>query len=247
VSEWIGLLRSLVVYWRPGRQRGLRRLYAQFVSDGDLVFDVGAHLGDRSAAFAALGARVVAFEPQPHIARWLRLILARNARIEVRQEAVGARPGVEWLAISRRTPTVSSLSRMWREGVTRDHPGFGAVQWERSAEVPVVTLDALIASHGVPSFCKIDVEGYESEVLAGLTTALRALSFQFVASQIDLAVSCVRQLAELGAYRFNVVLGEGREFELAQWVGPEELVTWLVEGAAGASSGDVYARLDSTL
>ena len=54
MRTWIGLARSLFVYWRPGRQRGLRRLYAPFVCAGDLVFDVGAHLGDRSAAFAAI-------------------------------------------------------------------------------------------------------------------------------------------------------------------------------------------------
>jgi hypothetical protein len=114
VSEWLGLLRSLVVYWRPGRQRGLRRLYGSLVHEGDLVFDVGAHLGDRSAAFAALGARVVALEPQPRIARWLQRIVGRNERIVVREAAVGARVGRERLAISRRTPTVSTLSESWR-------------------------------------------------------------------------------------------------------------------------------------
>jgi FkbM family methyltransferase len=114
VSEWIGLLRSLVVYWRPGRQRGLRRLYGTLVHDGDLVFDVGAHLGDRAAAFAALGARVVAIEPQPRIARWLQRIVGNNERIVVREAAVGARVGRERLAISRRTPTVSTLSESWR-------------------------------------------------------------------------------------------------------------------------------------
>ena len=72
----IGLARSLAVYYGiPGRQRRLRALYGQFVRPGDLVFDIGAHLGNRTRAFAALGCRVVAVEPQPHVARMLRTLV----------------------------------------------------------------------------------------------------------------------------------------------------------------------------
>ena len=245
-QEWMGIVRSLVVYWRPGRQRGLRRLYAPFVREGDVVFDVGAHLGDRAAAFAALGARVVALEPQPRVARWLRRLVGRNPRIEVRTEAVGAKPGTARLAISGRNPTVSSMSESWREGVLHANPGFRGVTWERSVEVPVVTLDELIESYGAPSFCKIDVEGYEAAVLAGLSLPLAALSFEFVAGGLDAASACVRRLAELGTYRFNAVLGEGRSFVLPGWVSGHEILAWLAAGAGGASSGDVYARLEAT-
>jgi FkbM family methyltransferase len=245
VSEWIGLIRSLIVYWRPGRQRGLRRHYAEFVSDGDLVFDVGAHLGDRSMAFAALGARVIALEPQPRIARWLHRLAGRHERIVVRAEAVGARPGVAPLAISRRNPTVSTLSESWRATVASGNPGFDAVRWDESVEVPVVTLDGLIDSYGVPSFCKIDVEGYEAEVLAGLSQPLAALSVEFVSGQLEVATACVQRLRELGAYRFNAVRGEGRAFVFETWVGADRMLLWLEAGAAGASSGDMYAVLEA--
>ena len=244
MSEWIGLVRSLIVYWRPGRQRGLRRLYAAFVHEGDLVFDVGAHLGDRSAAFAALGARVIALEPQPRIARWLRRLVGSNRRIVVRMEAVGARTGTAHIAISRRTPTVSTMSESWRTNAERVNPGFRGVRWESSIEVPVVTLDGLIESYGTPTFCKIDVEGYEAEVLSGLSQPLAALSVEFVAGHLGVAADCVRRLGQLGAYRFNVVAGEARRFELETWRSPEDMLGWLELGAGGISSGDIYARLD---
>ena len=242
LSESIGLARSLVVYWRPGRQRGLRRLYGPFVREGDLVFDVGAHVGDRAAAFAALGARVVALEPHPRLAGWLRRTVGRNGRVVVRAEAVGARPGTGRLAVSRLTPTVSTMSESWRAGVTEVHPGFRSVRWEAEVEVPVVTLDALIESYGVPSFCKIDVEGYESEVLAGLSQPLAGLSVEFVAGQLDTACACLRRLEHLGAYDFNVILGEKRTFLFDEWLTPEAALEWLGGGAGGASSGDLYAR-----
>ncbi|MCH7992090.1 MAG: FkbM family methyltransferase [Gemmatimonadetes bacterium] len=243
-SEWVGLIRSLIVYWRPGRQRGLRRLYAPLVHEGDLVFDVGAHLGDRAAAFAALGARVIALEPQPRIARCLRRIVGRNERITVRAEAVGAAVGRARLAISRRTPTMSTLSAAWRESLGEPTSAFRDVRWEDSVEVPVVTLDTLIEMFGRPSFCKIDVEGYEAEVLAGLSHPVPGLSVEFVSGQLDRASACINRISELGAYRFNLVLGEGRDFVFETWEGADIVLAYLAAGAGGASSGDIYARLD---
>lgn len=243
MREWLGLLRSLVVYWRPGRQRGLRRLYRPFVSPGDLVFDVGAHLGDRTAAFAALGARVVALEPQPRVAAWLRRIVGGKEGVTVREEAVGRTPGIARLAVSRRTPTVSTLADEWRSELTASEPGFRDVRWDGEIEVSVTTLDALIETYGAPSFCKIDVEGWEAEALAGLSRPVPGLSFEFVAGQLDVAVSAVRRLGELGRYAFNAVAGEGRTFLLGSWLSAEETVGWLEAGAEGVSSGDLYARL----
>lgn len=243
VAEWLGLLRSFLIYWRPGRQRGLRRLYAPLVGEDDLVFDVGAHLGDRSIAFAGLGARVVALEPQPAVARWLRWIVHNNGRITVRAEAVGREAGVARMAVSRRTPTVSTMSGRWRGRVSGDNPGFRRVRWDDTVEVPVVTLDTLIETYGTPDFCKIDVEGHEPEVLAGLSRPVPALSVEFVAGDLAATALCIRRLQELGAYRFNIVLGESREFFWPQWQEPEAVIAWLGEGGAGASSGDVYARL----
>lgn len=242
MAEWLGLLRSFLVYWRPGRQRGLRRLYAPLVREGDLVFDVGAHLGDRSFAFAALGAKVVAFEPQPNVARWLRRIVRDDPRITVREEAVGRENGTARLTISRRNPTVSTMSGRWRGRVTDANPGFRKVRWDETVEVPVVTLDALIEKYGTPSFCKIDVEGHEPEVLAGLTKPVSAVSVEFVAGDLVATALCVRRLSDLARYEFNVVLGEGRDFLWTRWQAPEAVIVWLGEGAAGASSGDVYAR-----
>ena len=243
MREWLGLLRSFVVYWRPGRQRGLRRLYRPLVDPGDLVFDIGAHLGDRSVAFAALGARVVALEPQPRIAAWLRRLAARNGRITVRPEAVGRAAGTARLAISQRTPTVSTLADRWRARIPAANASFRRVRWERFQDVPVTTLDALIEQYGLPGFCKIDVEGYEAEVLAGLSRPLPRLSIEFVSGCLDVAAACVQRLEALASYEFNAVAGEGRRFVFETWVPGSRLLAWLDAGADGVSSGDVYARL----
>ncbi len=243
VGDAWGLLCSLIVYRRPGRQRGLRRLYRPMVQPGDLVFDVGAHLGDRSVAFAALGCRVVAFEPQPRVAAWLRRLVGRDQRITVRAEAVGRAAGTATLAISHRHPTVATLATEWTRTIPAVNRSFRNVRWDVTVEVPVVTLDALIEAYGQPSFCKIDVEGHEAEVLAGLSRPVRGLSIEFVAGALDVAIDCVRRLEVLGRYQFNAVPGERRRFEFDDWVTGDRITEWIRAGAAGIPSGDLYARL----
>lgn len=244
MRELFGLARSLWLYRRPGRQRGLRRLYAPFVGPDDLVFDIGAHVGDRSLAFAGLGGRVVALEPQPMLAAWLRRNLGGHARIELVEQAVGAEPGVAELQVSRATPTVSSLNTGWTQSIGARNRGFSRVRWDRRVEVPVTTLDRLIEDHGCPRFCKIDVEGHEAEVLAGLSQPVPALSVEFVAGALEVARACVDRLAELGDYRFDFVIGERREFEWREWRPADAVREWLADGADGVASGDLYARLD---
>lgn len=238
----LGLLRSLVVYWRPGRQRGLRRLYAPFVEPGDLVFDVGAHMGDRTAAFAGLGARVVALEPQPAVLPWLRRLVGGRTGVTIVDAAVGRQEGSASLAVSRAHPTVSTLAERWRKRLPEENPTFSGVRWEGRVEVTVTTLDALIREHGLPRFCKIDVEGHEAEVLAGLSQPLEALSVEFVAGGLHVALACVERLRALGDYRFNAIPGEERDFLFPAWLPAEEMEAWLHSGAGGASSGDLYAR-----
>lgn len=242
IGRLVGFVRSWIVYRRPGRLRGLRRLYRPFVEPGDLVFDVGAHLGDRTAAFASLGARVVAFEPQPEFARWMRRLEGSTEGVVVRECAVGPEPGTARLAVSARHPTLATLAHDWRERVGRENPTFSHVEWDDTIEVPVTTLAAAIDEFGVPAFCKIDVEGFEADVLAGLDRPVPALSLEFVAGTLDVARRCVERLEVLGRWEYQVVLGEGRRFHLDDWTGAREILRWFDAGADGASSGDLYAR-----
>lgn len=237
----IGLVRSLWIYRRPGRLRGLLALYRPFVPEDGLVFDVGAHLGDRTRAFRRLGARVVALEPQPAMMRWLQRFHGRDGKIVLLEQAAGAQSGRARLALSESHPSVATVSAGWRAQVSGGHDGFSAVRWDHTIEVPVTTLDALIDEHGRPDFCKIDVEGHEAEVLAGLSAPLPALSVEFVSGALDRTQACLDRLAALGRYRYNAVAGEQRRFLWPDWKQPEAVADWLAAGADGLPSGDLYA------
>jgi FkbM family methyltransferase len=216
-------------------------LNAAFVGAGGLAFDVGAHVGDRTASFLRLGARVVALEPQPAVFRALRLIHGREPRAVLRREAVGARAGEIGMRVNSANPTVSTASGAF-VAAAASADGWSGEVWDRTIRVPVTTLDALMAEHGRPDFVKIDVEGHELEVLRGLSAPVPALSFEFTMIQRDLAFACLDRLGELGRFEFNVSLGEEHWLLHGTWIGASELR----DGIAGlpdmANSGDVYAR-----
>lgn len=238
----IGLARSLTIYHAiPGRQRRMRRLYGAFVSPGDLVFDIGAHAGNRTRALAGLGCRVVALEPQPDFAGLLRRMFARSPRVTVVEAAVGREAGYAQLVISQRNPTVTTLSSSWRDARASD-PAFAGVDWNRSLRVPVTTLDALIGQFGMPAFVKIDVEGGEPDVLAGLPQAIAAVSFEYLPQALHLVEACVARLAALDGYLFNWSPGETFSFASPRWVTGPELLAALARPDARRTSGDVYAR-----
>ncbi|HEY2135922.1 MAG TPA: FkbM family methyltransferase, partial [Xanthobacteraceae bacterium] len=178
-----GVARSLFIYYGNRRHgAAMDRLYWGFVKPGDLVFDAGAHVGDRVAAFRRLAARVVAIEPQPALVRTLRLLYGRDASVVIEPVALGEAAGTVELRLNIDNPTVSTASAEF-VAAAQGAPGWDGQAWTGRVTVPVTTLDALVARHGVPAFIKIDVEGFEAQVLAGLTRPVAALSFEFTTIQ----------------------------------------------------------------
>ncbi len=239
-----GVIRSLRIYYGDrGRRAAMDRLYGQFVRPGDLVFDIGAHVGDRIAAFRRLGARVVAVEPQPALVKMLRLLYGRDRAVVIEPVAVGGGTGTVALKLNLDNPTVSTASDDFVRAAD-GAPGWEGQAWTRTIDVPLTTLDALIAKHGMPAFIKIDVEGFEGVVLAGLTKAPAGLSFEFTTIQREVAGDCIARCAALGYRRFQAALGESQTFVHAQWLTADEMARWLAALPVEANSGDVYAVLD---
>ena len=243
LRRWYGVARSALIYYgNPLKRRRARVLYGQFVRPGALCFDIGAHLGNRIGHFRALGARVVALEPQPALMRILRLLYRTDPGVTLIEAAAGGAPGTAPLFVPAANPTVASLSPGWVAAVSRD-PDFRGMLWRERAIVAVTTLDALIAEHGMPDFCKIDVEGFESEVLKGLTHPIAALSVEYVRATLDIALEAVTRLSALGRYHFNLSPGESMRLAAPDWCSAREIVERLKALSANHGSGDVYACL----
>jgi len=237
------IARSLRIYYGDRKRAAkMDRLYARFVGRGDLAFDVGAHVGDRTASFRRLGARVVVIEPQPAFVKILKLLYGRTPHVAIVASAVGRNSGTTELMINPGNPTVSTASKNFISAA-RDAPGWQAQSWTKIISVPVTTLDTLIARHGIPAFIKIDVEGFEAEALAGLTQPVKALSFEFTTIQRDVARDCIERCVALGFTRFNSALGESQTMEHPDWIDGGAMARWLTELPQAANSGDIYATL----
>ena len=189
-------------------------IYERYLKPDDLVFDIGANVGLRTAVFLAMGLRVVAVEPQPDC---LAQIDERAIRVEA---AAGAGAG---RATMRCCSSQNYLSTLNPEMVA-----LQPADYDHEIQVDVVTLDWLIDAYGEPAFAKIDVEGYELEVLQGLSRPLAALSFEvhpFDPGKID---ACLARLHELGDYR--LAYSDRESFELGPWTGEVGMF------------GDIYAE-----
>lgn len=240
-SQVVGISRSLWQYHAsPARAQRMRAFYQPLVSADGLVFDVGAHVGDRTRAFRALGAEVVAVEPQPAAFRCLKWLFAPSRRVHLVNAAVSDSEGEITLKINLANPTVSTASAAFVAAADGAH-GWADQRWEETRTVPATTLDALIARFGTPDFIKIDVEGFEETVLAGLSQPVAALSFEFTTIQRPVAFHCIERLEALGAYRYNLSLGESFAMEYERWLSADEIAKRIAALPHSVNSGDIYA------
>lgn len=231
------LLRPVVapLLYRLERPR-TTRLYATLIGPGDTAFDVGAAEGYHSDVLRRLGARVVAVEPRSEAATVLRRRFARTPSVSIVEAAASAAPGTAALHACPDDPELATIDLAGRlRGRYRGR------RWRPAVAVPVTTLAALAAEYGRPRFVKIDVEGVEKEVLAGLDRLPETLSFEFLAEELDAVRACVARLAELGPVRFDLSLYRRFRFHCGRWLQGDELVDVLCSLPENAC-GDVYAR-----
>lgn len=213
--------------------------YSQLISENSLCFDIGANYGNRSEAFLKLGAKVVAVEPQPKPLKFLKRKF--NRKIIIVDKAVGSKPGKSYLYISSAS-ALTSLSEEWIYKVKNGR--FKHENWDNKIEVKVTTLDSLISKYGRPDFCKIDVEGFEFEVLKGLTQPIKTISFEFTIPEfIEKAIECVNYLKQFGEIECNYSPGESLIFALEKWLSPEDFINIFKNLASqGIVDGDIYVK-----
>lgn len=238
-----GVVRSLHIYYGDRRRHAaMDRLYGRFIQPGDLVFDIGAHVGDRVGAFRRLGARVVAVEPQAALVRTLKLIYGRDRNVIIEATAVGRHKGTVALKLNIDNPTVTTASDDFIAAAVHA-PGWEGQAWAARADVPITTLDELIGRHGAPVFAKIDVEGFEAEALNGLTRPIAALSFEFTTIQRDVALAAIGRCAAIGYAAFDAALGESQTLVHGRWLCAPDIAGWLAALPTEVNSGDIYAVL----
>ncbi|HOZ86646.1 MAG TPA: FkbM family methyltransferase [Bacteroidia bacterium] len=219
-----------------------KKFYASFLSANDLVFDVGANLGNRVEVFLSLKNKVIAVEPQSYCAAFLRTKFSNN--ITLLKIALGAKKDKMTMYINAGSSTISSLSKEWIDSVKNSR--FKDQQWNETEEVEVDTLDNLIAKYGVPGFIKIDVEGFEADVLKGLSSPVPMLSFEYTTpEQENKLYECLGILHKLHpGYLCNYSAGEKNSFVLPEWLNVTDFKNKLSANIHALEGfGDIYVKL----
>ena len=213
-------------------------LIRNFVEPGQIIFDVGANIGQKADFFIGIGAKVICFEPQPNCVEVLNQKYGNNPQVTIINKGLAEHPGEMQLSISSDLNVLSTFSEKWKTG------RFAGVNWDREITVEISTLDEMIQLFGCPQFCKIDVEGLEYLVLKGLSQPIPCLSFEFTIEFIDDAKKSIAHLETLGYKLFNLAKGEDSHLALGEWVSGPRLFESILSSNEHQLWGDIYAKFE---
>lgn len=236
-----GFLRTLAIYYgKPGNMAAMERFYRPFVREGELCFDIGAHVGNRTAVWRRLGARVVAVDPHPLCQKYLQHRFGNDPEVVLVDGAIGRNPGTLELHINDWSPSISTLrGKDWQDRMNQ--LSRYEETWSRVRMVEVRTLESLIREFGLPSFCKLDVEGFEWEILSEVRTPLPAFSFEFLNPGLEHVEEILARTESWGNYLFQYSLRERHRFELRASTHKANLMRSLTSLGQEVISGDIYA------
>jgi FkbM family methyltransferase len=200
----------------------------------DLIFDIGANRGVKAGIFLKLGARVIAVDPdvsnQKTLAERFLAYRLRRKPVVVVGKAVSDRNGHETFWVSEPGFEMNTLNAKWAETLEKDPARFGRTfEFREKRQVETITLEQLISTYGLPFYIKIDVEGYEPNVLKGLQTAVPYLSFEVnlpdFKSEGEQCIARLREIAANGA--FNCAVGDRLMF--SDWMSHDAFAKAFVE------------------
>lgn len=235
-------MRAFFRSFNEKEQRQKRQaFYSQFLKKGDLYFDVGANYGNRIEPLIELGINIVAVEPQSKCVQYLAEKF--GDKIKLIPKGLGSKEEEKTFFESSNS-VLSSFSSEWIEA-TKESGRFSHYKWEEKGKIKITTLDKLISEYGTPRFIKIDVEGFELDVLKGLSTPVELISYEYSPEQKDRAIACLHRIRDnsAGNVACNYSEGESMDWSLKEWITPKAMEDLILSpGFMKAGFGDIYVK-----
>lgn len=212
--------------------------YSNFIMKGDLVFDVGANYGEKTRIFLELDAKVIAFEPQPDCRKELKARCGNNRNLNISELALGSKTEKRVFHV-RADRGESGFLEDWNVGI------------ESTIEASIVTLDEMIVKYGKPLYIKIDVEGFEFEVLRGLSQPITHISLEYHLSKkgdVAKTIACIDYLSNFGRLLINITPAENLVFACHDWMVKEEFLELFpnkISSWKGFIYGDIFVKTET--
>jgi len=217
------------------------KIYEKIIKEGDLCFDIGANCGNKSSEMLLYKTKIVCVEPQIGPFNELSRKFYNNKNVVLINKALSSKNGAAQIFISAAN-TLSSMSDEFIQ--TTSKLRFKGIGWGQPQTVSTTTLDDLIEKYGTPKFCKIDVEGYESEVLKGLSSSIPCISIEFVPELKHKTFECMDIVKNISNCKFNYSEGESMIFSFDDWVGEKDMIDFLTKNNDFERSfGDLYIKM----
>lgn len=244
----MGMVLDIYRFWKDKAREKIRkgskkRFFSEFVKEGDLCFDIGANIGDMTQLFVEMGLRVVSVEPQPACVTKLKERFNNNPKVSIVEKALGAEEGETEMHVCEDISVLSTISEKWIERSRFAHNQ--RVHWDKKIKVKITTLDVLIRQYGKPRFCKIDVEGYEANVVKGLTTQVKYVSFEFMKEFLEDAEEILRIMESISSIRVNYSVAEEYESKkfANRWNSASGIICELKQLEDPKLWGDIYVEM----
>lgn len=155
--------------------------YTSFLTNCSLIFDIGANDGHKTEAFLRIAQKVVCCEPDEKNFRTLEIRFRhQRKRVFLEKVALGSTKKTAEMFIHHPGSAFNTLNEKFKQVTEADDltKWNEKIQYHANKEVRLTTLNNLIEKYGYPFFIKIDVEGYELEVIKGLNRPIPFISLE---------------------------------------------------------------------
>ena len=218
------------------KRNKLHEVY-KILNNNDIIFDIGAHNGEKSIKLINFFSKIVLVEPQPNCIEILKTKFSKLENAIIVQAGLSSKEEILDLKINSSNPLISTFSEHWDKG------RFKNSKWDKKLKIKTITLDKLISKYGHPSYIKIDVEGFEYEVVKGLSKKTGIISFEFTSEFFQESINCLNYLEKLGYDKFNFSEGERKKFNTS-WLIKNQLISSINKEIKNDPLfwGDIYCR-----
>jgi FkbM family methyltransferase len=206
-----------------------------------LIFDVGCNIGKKTNEYLKYNTKVVGFEPQPKCVKQLMNYFKNSNSVIIEPIGLDIKKGDSFIYEASHD-TISSMSEEFIDIVKKER--FSGYNWGNKISINVDTLDNMIKKHGKPNYIKIDVEGYELNVLKGLTTPIDVISIEFTPELCQISIDCINYIETInGNCIYNYGYREDKDFKFEKWISKDEILTYILSiNDYKFEFGDIYIK-----